>query len=110
MQRNNFEGRFSGCSRESGLVLPKIKEIAALYHLKYYLIENNDQINSVLSAAMEDDTPCLCEVKGSINFDEIPKSMTIANPDGTFTSSKLENLYPFVSEEEQKENMPVWDT
>ena len=58
---------------------------------------------------MKDDEPCLCELCASINFDEIPKSMTIANPDGTFTSSKLENLYPFVSAEEQAENMPEWE-
>ena len=63
----------------------------------------------MLSQIMANDEPCLCELCVSINFDEIPKSMTIANPDGSFTSSKLENLYPFVSEEEQKENMPNWE-
>jgi acetolactate synthase-1/2/3 large subunit len=58
---------------------------------------------------MANDEPCLCELISSVDFDEIPKSKTIANPDGTFTSSRLENLYPFVSDEEQAENMPDWD-
>lgn len=109
MQMNNFKSEFAGCNEDSGLHLADIQKTADLYNLPYYKIENNDQVETVLSQIMSNDEPCLCEVCVSINFDEIPKSMTIANPDGTFTSSKLENLYPFVSEEEQKENMPNWE-
>lgn len=109
MQRNNFKSEFAGCDEQSGLGIPPIQSIADCYNLPYYRIEADEQIDEVLSRIMADDEPCLCEVCGSIQFDEIPKSMTIANPDGTFTSSKLENLYPFVSEEEQKENMPNWE-
>jgi len=54
---------------------------------------------------MKDDRPILCEVKVSINFDEIPKSKTIAHKDGTFSSSKLEYLYPFLDINEHNENM-----
>lgn len=109
MQRNNFKSEFAGCNKDSGLGIPSIKSIAQCYDLPYYRIENDSEIDAVLRQIMADDTPCLCEVCGSIQFDEIPKSMTVANADGTFTSSKLENLYPFVSEQEQKENMPSWE-
>lgn len=108
MQRNNFMSRFAGCNAESGLILPKMKSIAKLYDLQYYCIHNDEEIDAVLQDVMKDDRPCLCELEGSIQFDEIPKSLTIANPDGTFSSSKLENLYPFLSPEEQLENMPDW--
>lgn len=108
MQRNNFQSNFVGCDKESGLQLVDVKKIADTYALSYFRIENNMQIESVLDECMKDDIPCMCEVCGSINFDEIPKSVTVANDDGTFTSCALENLYPFVSEEEQKENMPKW--
>ncbi len=109
MQRNNFDGRFCGCNAESGVVLPNIQSIARLYGMKYKCIDNDNAIDEVLQDVMADFIPCLVEIKGSINFDEIPKSMTIANPDGTFTSSKLEYLYPYVSDEEQRENMPNWE-
>ncbi|MBE6968541.1 MAG: thiamine pyrophosphate-binding protein [Ruminococcaceae bacterium] len=109
MQMNNFQSRYAGCNAESGLAIPPMEKIAALYDLPYYKIESNEQIDAVLSEIMKDNEPCLCELCASINFDEIPKSMTIANPDGSFTSSKLENLYPFVSKEEQAENMPKWE-
>lgn len=110
MQMNNFQSRFAGCNEDSGVPIPPIKKIAELYNLPYYCIENDEQVEPVLKKIMADDIPCLCEVCVSINFDEIPKSMTIANPDGTFSSSKLENLYPFVSESEQKKNMPDWES
>lgn len=110
MQRINFQSNFAGCDADSGLGLPDMAKVAQLYGLPYYRIETDRQTDPVLGKIMADDEPCLCEVCGSVYFDEIPKSMTIANPDGTFTSSKLENLYPFVSAEEQRDNMPDWGT
>ncbi len=108
MQRNNFKSNFAGCNEESGLILPDMRDIARTFHLNYFRIENDAQVEEVLEKCMADDAPCLCEVVSSIYFDEIPKSLTVANADGTFTSSKLENLYPFVDEREQAENMPDW--
>ena len=109
MQKNNFASQFAGCHADSGLGIPPVEKIARLYDLPYSCIRHDGQIDEVLSEVMANDEPCLCEVCGSIQFDEIPKSMTIANADGTFTSSRLENLYPFVSEREQAENMPDWN-
>lgn len=109
MQRINFQSNFAGCDKDSGVGIPSMEKIATLYDLPYYKIECNEKIDGVLEQVMANNMPCLCEVCGSICFDEIPKSMTIANPDGTFTSSRLENLYPFVSDEEQRDNMPDWE-
>lgn len=109
MQQINFQSNFAGCDRSSGVGIPSMRKIAMLYDLAYYRIERDGEIDSILEQVMADNEPCLCEVCGSIYFDEIPKSMTIANPDGSFTSSKLENLYPFVSEKEQRDNMPGWE-
>ena len=108
MQKNNFNGNLAGCNMESGLVLPEVRGIAELYHLPYYHIHNDDEIDDVLRNIMSDDSPCMCEIDGSINFDEIPKSRTVVNPDGTFSSSKLEYLYPFIDLDEQRDNMPDW--
>lgn len=108
MQRNNFESRLFGCNKDSGLELANIRKVADLYNMPYYHIGNNDEIDSVLGLIMNDNQPCLCEVEASIFFDEIPKSMTIVNSDGSFSSSKLEMLYPFIGMEEQCDNMPEW--
>ncbi|MFH1513036.1 MAG: thiamine pyrophosphate-binding protein [Bacillota bacterium] len=109
MQRNNFNGNYAGCDPQSGLGFAPPEAVAAAYGLPYFRIENDDQIAAVLSEIMRDDRPCLCEIIGSLQFDEIPKSMTVANKDGTFSSSLLENLYPFLPEQEQIDNMPDWE-
>ncbi len=108
MQRNNFDSRFAGCNEDSGLLFPNIKDVAQTYKLNYYCIHDNSEIDETVKKIMSDDSPCLCEVIISVNFDEIPKSMTVIEKDGSFRSSKLENMYPFVSDEDQKENMPNW--
>lgn len=108
MQHHNFNNHFAACHPESGVMLPQLQDIAQTYHIPYYQITNNSQIDTVVAQIMADDAPALCEVMGSINFDEIPKSMTIAHADGSFSSSSLENLYPFLSPEELADNMPQW--
>ena len=109
MQRNNFKGRYCGCDVKSGLSIPRIKKIAELYKIPYYLIISDSDIDAVVRKIMSDNSPCICEIQGGRDFDEIPKSMTIVRQDGSLQSSLLEDLYPFVSEKEQKSNMPKWD-
>jgi acetolactate synthase-1/2/3 large subunit len=108
MQKNNFDSNYAGCKKESGVDFPSMESIARTYGLDFYNIKANDEIDDALKVIMADDRSVLCELSGSINFDEIPKSMTVVNSDGTFSSSKLEILYPYLAEEEQKENMPTW--
>ena len=108
MQKNNFESRFNGCTLDSGLRFPSIRDTAQMYELSYYQISKDSEIEQALCEIMKDNEPCLCELEVSMNFDEIPKSITKVNSDGTFSSSKLEDLYPFVDKEEQKDNMPDW--
>lgn len=105
MQKNNFHSNLAGCNKDSGVEFPSIESIAGVYNLKYYVIKSNNEIDAVLKKVMQDDRPILCEVHGSINFDEIPKSKTIVGEDGTFSSSKLEYLYPFIDLDEHNENM-----
>jgi len=105
MQKNNFDSNYAGCNKGCGVDFPNMKSIAHAYDLDYYVIKSNDEINAVLEKVMKDNRPVLCELEGSINFDEIPKSKTIANEDGTFSSSKLEYLYPFLDLAEHNENM-----
>lgn len=108
MQKNNFAGEYAGCDPESGLQFPPIKEIAKAYNLPYYEICSNVDVEPVLAQIMQDDKPMICEVVGSLQFDEIPKSMTIIKPDGSFESSRLETLYPFLPQDEEEKNMPKW--
>ncbi|OPH54547.1 hypothetical protein BC351_31710 [Paenibacillus ferrarius] len=107
MQRNHFKSNYSACTPETLLEFPAADKLADLYGLDYYRIDTNDKLDEILDQVMKDSRPVLCEVMGSILFDEIPKAMTKVNEDGTLISSSLENLYPYLSPEEVRENMKV---
>lgn len=100
MQDNHFQGHYAGSGPESGVFLCDVKKLAALYDLRYYAIHGNDEIGLVLEQVMADEEPVLCEIFADRTFDEIPKAASRLNPDGTMSSSVLEDLYPFLPREE----------
>lgn len=100
MQDNHFQGHYAGSGPESGVFLCDVKKLAALYDLRYYAIHGNDEIGPVLEQVMADEEPVLCEIFADRTFDEIPKAASRLNPDGTMSSSVLEDLYPFLPREE----------
>ena len=100
MQDNHFQGHYAGSGPESGVFLCDVKKLAALYDLRYYAIHGNDEIGLVLEQVMADEEPVLCEIFADRTFDEIPKAASRLNPDGTMSSSVLEDMYPFLPREE----------
>ena len=100
MQDNHFQSRYAGSGPESGVFLCNIRKLAELYELNYYAIHGDDEIAPVLSRVMADDEPVLCEIFADRTFDEIPKAASRVNPDGSMSSSVLEDLYPFLPREE----------
>lgn len=105
MQQNNFNSNFAGCDINSGVRFPDLEQISKAYDINYFEIDSNDKINEKLDITMNDCLPMICKINGYIEFDEIPKSKTIVNADGSFTSSSLEYLYPYISIDEHKNNM-----
>lgn len=100
MQDNHFKSRYAGCGPESGVFLCNIKRLAELYALNYYAIHGDREIAPVLEQVMADNEPVLCEIFADRTFDEIPKAASRLNPDGSMSSSVLEDLYPFLPKEE----------
>lgn len=100
MQDHHFHGRHAGCDAASGVFLCDMKKAAGLYGLRYDVIRGDEEIEPVLRRVMADDEPVLCEFFVDRTFDEIPKAVSRVNPDGTMTSSSLEDLFPFLPKEE----------
>lgn len=104
MQDRNFEGFHVGCTAESGVTMPALKDISAAYHIPYHCIKNNADIEFVVAAVLAEPGPILCEIYGDIRFDELPKCVSFVDKSGKRVSAYLENPYPFLSEKEQAEN------
>jgi len=103
MQDRNFNSHYVGSTIDSGISFPNLEKIAAAYEIPFYRIENNEQIEAVVKEMMEMKGAAICEVIGSIKFDEIPKCISFVNQKGQRESAKLENPFPFMEEKKLKE-------
>lgn len=98
MQKNHFNGNLAGCTPDSGIQMPDIKNIANAYEIPYKLIKNTRELSSGIKDALKDDDMLICEVIGDISYEELPRTQTKVDKDGKITSSSLENLYPFIDD------------
>lgn len=103
MQDRNFNGFHVGSDAESGVTLPDLRKIADAYGIRYNLISTNEEIEDTVRQVMEQPWPVICEFRGSIEFDEIPKCISSLDANGNRVSAALENPFPFLSDSEMKE-------
>ncbi len=106
MQDRNFDSFYVGSNEKSGLFMPDTGRIADAYQIPFFKIENESEIADTVKKVMQTEGPVICEIRGSLYFDEIPKCISSVNPEtGKRESAVLENPYPFLSSDELEEIM-----
>ena len=106
-QDNFFNGHYVGADEKSGVRNPDFKKIAAAYNLPYQKISTNDELDAKIRNILSMNGPVLCELNISPLQGVIPKTTSYKRKDGTFESSPLEDMFPFLPREELRENMLV---
>ena len=102
-----FESRYFGTDEASGLALPSSKKIANAYEIPYYSIRNMDDINSSLDLILNTPGYSITEVFCPFKQDIIPSSSTKEDENGKLYSPPLEYMFPFLSDEEFKNEMII---
>lgn len=103
MQDRNFDSFYVGANEESGLFMPSLERLAYAYRIPYLKITKADEIEEKVKAAMKIEGSVICDITGSLWFDEIPKCISsVDGITGKRVSAYLENPYPYLSEEEMK--------
>lgn len=101
MQDRNFDSFYVGSNEKSGLFMPDLEKLAYAYQIPYLKIEKAEDIEEQVKRAMREKGPVICDIIGSLWFDEIPKCVSsVDEKTGQRVSAYLENPYPFLSEEE----------
>ncbi len=104
-QKNFFGEPLVGIGEDSGdLSFPDMAKLAWAYGYEYCSIGSNDRFD-VLDEFLALEGPAICEVFVSRGQKFEPKSATKRLEDGTLVSAPLEDLAPFLPEEELKRNM-----
>lgn len=105
-QSNFFGEPLVGVGNDSGdLSFPDMSKLSAAYGIPYLSIHSNKELDSILEEALNVNGPVICEVFVDKVQRFEPKSATKRLEDGTLVSAPLEDLAPFLSKEELKENM-----
>lgn len=108
-QTSFFKGRPTvGIGPESGdLSFPDFKRLAWAYEYPFKRCHSNKELAKTVNWALGQDGYCIAEIMTDPTQKFEPKSASKALPDGTIISPPLEDLAPFLPEEELKENMLI---
>ena len=100
-QRAFFGGKFMGSEPGSGVILPNFEKLATAYGFPYFRLRNNQELDAKLPEIFAVAGPALMEVM--LDPFEIlgPKAASKRLPDGTMVSEPLDNMAPFLPEEER---------
>lgn len=107
MQDNLFGGKYIGSNMDSGVSSPNFVKLADVYGFKTYRFSNNSDLLSGIDAVMSETGPVLCEIDMLENQLLIPRVQSAKDSEGRIISNSLENMFPYLSEEEMKEIMSV---
>lgn len=99
-QRNLFQPPLVGVCEENGLSFPGFEKLAYAYGIPYIKIQTLEESDTEITRALEYDGPVLIEVIVSLKQDFEPKLSSKMLPDGTMVSPNLDDMYPFLPEEE----------
>lgn len=104
-QQNFFKETPVGCGEESGLQFPSFKKLAAVWDFPYFQIERTSQLTDVIEKALATPGPIICEVMLDLGQQFAPKLSSRKLEDGSMVTAPLEDMAPFLSREELKENL-----
>lgn len=107
-QKNFFGEPLVGVGTDShDLSFPDMEKLAYAYGYPYVSAHNNSELVGAVEKTLEMDGPAICEVFVSTDQNFEPKSSAKRLPDGTLVSPPLEDLSPFLPEEEMDEMMII---
>lgn len=107
-QKNFFGEPLVGIGVDSrDLSFPDMEKLAAAYGYPYVRACHNSQLEAAVEKALSVEGPVICEVFVSHDQNFEPKSSAKRLPDGTLVSPPLEDLSPFLPDEEMDRNMII---
>lgn len=105
--KNFFNGLLIGCTPETGVSFPEFAKVAETFDMPYRLCRNNGEIAESLQWLFKQECSAFLEVLQRLDDPVSPKVMSRINPDGTFATPSLEDMAPFITQEEHDKLM-LW--
>lgn len=99
-QKNLFQPPLVGVCEGNGLSFPNLEKLAYAYGIFYIKIRTLEECDDGIARALCNDKPVIVEVVVSQEQNFEPKLSSKLLLDGTMVSPDLDDMYPFLQEEE----------
>ncbi len=104
-QSGNFKGHLTGCTEDSGLSLPNMKNVSEAFGIYALEVTAEDDLAQMVKCVFEHDGPVVCVVKTDIMQKVLPKQSNYMNEKGQMESRPLQDMFPLLDRDELKECM-----
>ena len=107
-QKAHFHEPLVGVGVDSGdLSFPDMEKLSWAYGYPYVAAHHNSELGAAVEKTLKTEGPVICEIFVDTEQKFEPKAEAKMMPDGTMVSVPLEDLAPFLSDEEMDENMII---
>ena len=97
----------SGVDGINDLSFPDMEKLAAAYGYPFMRVSHNQDLEKTFKKTLETEGPVICEIMVTMSQQFLPKSAAKKLPDGKIVSPPLEDLAPYLPEEEMNKIMLV---
>ena len=97
----------SGMGGVQDLSFPDMEKIAHAYGFPFIRAHHNEELHDAVAETLATDGPAICEIMVTLTQQFLPKSAAKRLPDGSIISSPLEDLAPYLPDEEMDRIMLV---
>ncbi len=106
-QQTFFPDNPIGAGPESGVTFPDFGKLAAGFDLPFVRVAHHADLDATIQAVLAADGPMVCEVVLDQAQPFSPRVSSKRLPDGRMVTAPLEDMFPFLPEEELRANMLV---
>lgn len=103
--KNFFNGAYIGCTPDTGVSFPDFEKVADTFGFEYRKCETNSQIDEAVKWLVSNPNRVLLEIEQKLDDPVTPKVMSRLDENGRMLTPALQDMYPFLPEEELKELM-----
>ena len=97
----------SGMGGVQDLSFPDMEKIAHAYGFPFIRAHHNEELHDAVAEALATDGPAICEIMVTLTQQFLPKSAAKRLPDGSIISPPLEDLAPYLPDEEMDRIMII---
>lgn len=103
--KNFFDGAYIGCTPDSGVSFPEFAKIADTFGFEYKRCETNAQVEEAVKWLVNSKKRCLLEIEQKFDDPVTPKVMARLDESGKMLTPALQDMYPFLPEDDYRELM-----